>query len=73
MLADAALVVDAQDLGLRQLLEPEVLDRGLGACGAIPVASMWSKLCWLAECGNDSLDGTGLERRTEIMAPVKKN
>lgn len=51
MLADAALVVDAQDLGLRQLLEPEVLDRGLGACGAIPVAPMWSKLCWLAEYG----------------------
>ncbi len=27
---DCALAVDAQDLGLRLLLEPEVLDRGLG-------------------------------------------
>lgn len=49
MLADAALAVDAQDLGLRLLLEPEVFDRGLGACDAIPVLSMWSKLCLLAE------------------------
>ena len=70
VLADATLVVDAQDLGLRQLLEPEVLDRGLGACGAIPVAPMRSKLCWLAECGQWF---TGLDRRTENMAPMKKN
>lgn len=41
VLVDAALAVDAHDLGLRLLLEPEVLDRGLGACNAIPVASMW--------------------------------
>lgn len=51
MLADAALAFDAQDLGLRLLLEPEVLDRGLGACDAIPVVPMRSKLCLLAEGG----------------------